>query len=60
LSAYDDVKENEADILKDELTLNRFKEQAYQVAKEFDITKILPMYESIYEKAFAKSILEKI
>lgn len=47
-------------ILKDEDTLKRFKMQAYEVAREFDIAKILPMYESIYEKAFAKSILEKI
>ena len=40
------------DILKDSETLNRFKENARKAALEFDLPKILPLYESIYEKAY--------
>jgi N-acetyl-alpha-D-glucosaminyl L-malate synthase BshA len=31
--------------------LNQFKLQAYEVAKTFDISAILPMYEAVYERA---------
>jgi N-acetyl-alpha-D-glucosaminyl L-malate synthase BshA len=40
------------DILKDSETLNRFKENARKAALQFDLPKILPLYESIYEKAY--------
>lgn len=53
------MAENALKILKDEMVLNQFKEQAYEVAKEFDISIILPMYESIYEKAFEKLKMDK-
>jgi N-acetyl-alpha-D-glucosaminyl L-malate synthase BshA len=47
----DDMTRNALKILKDEATLNQFKLQAYEVAKTFDISAILPMYEAVYERA---------
>src|SRR5690606_29799353 len=38
-------------ILKDNETLNQFKELAYQHSNEFNIEKIVPLYEVIYNKA---------
>lgn len=40
------------EILKDDATLEKFKENAFKVASKFDIVHILPMYEEIYEKAY--------
>ena len=40
---------NALKILSDEITLNQFKDGAYQQAKNFDIQKILPLYEELYE-----------
>lgn len=39
-------------ILKDDVVLERFKENAYKIASKFDIVNILPLYEEIYEKAY--------
>lgn len=44
----DDMAENALEILKDEETLNRFKTNALKRAHDFDLEKILPMYEKIY------------
>lgn len=38
-------------ILSDDETLKKFKSQAFEIAKKFDIYNILPMYEALYEKA---------
>lgn len=48
----EDMVENALKILSDDKTLERFKEQAYKQAKEFDIHNILPLYEAVYEKAY--------
>ena len=48
----EDMTRNALAILKDDETLNRFKKQAYEVALNFDIQKVLPQYEEIYEKAY--------
>ncbi|WP_222983916.1 N-acetyl-alpha-D-glucosaminyl L-malate synthase BshA [Flagellimonas meishanensis] len=40
------------EILKDDATLEKFKENAYKTATKFDIVHILPLYEEIYEKAY--------
>ena len=48
----DDMVKNTLTLLKDEALLETFKEQAYKVACEFDILKILPMYEDIYRLAY--------
>jgi N-acetyl-alpha-D-glucosaminyl L-malate synthase BshA len=45
----DDMAKNAISILKDDATLNRFKHNAYEQAKKFDIAKILPMYEKLYQ-----------
>ncbi|MEM9648566.1 MAG: N-acetyl-alpha-D-glucosaminyl L-malate synthase BshA [Bacteroidota bacterium] len=39
-------------ILKEDETLSRFKENAFKVASKFDILNILPLYEEVYEKAY--------
>ena len=45
----DDMVKHAAYILQDE-NLPRFKENALARAKEFDVAKILPHYESYYER----------
>ncbi len=39
-------------ILEDENRLSQFKEQARQEAERFDINRIVPQYEKVYQKAF--------
>ena len=46
------MAENSIKILKDINTLREFKERAYKKASEFDILKVLPQYEALYEKAY--------
>ncbi len=48
----DDMVKNALYILRDDAILQQFKEGAFEVASEFDITKILPLYEALYERAF--------
>ncbi|MEX0290756.1 MAG: N-acetyl-alpha-D-glucosaminyl L-malate synthase BshA [Flavobacteriaceae bacterium] len=47
----DDMVANSLKILRDDSTLDQFKENAFKVAAKFDITNILPLYEAVYEKA---------
>jgi len=47
----DSMAENALKILKDEETLNKFKENALSVAEQFDIKNILPLYEALYKQA---------
>ncbi len=53
----DEMAENAIKILGNKETLNTFKENALSVAKQFDIKNILPLYESIYQKALDDSSL---
>jgi N-acetyl-alpha-D-glucosaminyl L-malate synthase BshA len=46
----DDMASNALKILSDEATLAQFKINAYEQAKKFEIDRILPMYEKVYEK----------
>lgn len=46
----DEMAKNAISILSDETVLQRFKANAYEQAKKFDIDKILPMYEALYER----------
>ena len=39
-------------ILKDDEVLERFKLNALKEAHKFDIQKVLPLYEAVYERAF--------
>lgn len=50
----DEMAVNALKILKDEKTLAVFKENAFEVAKQFDIKNILPLYEALYLKAINK------
>ncbi len=50
----DEMVENALKILKDTVTLNKFKKNALSVAKRFDIKNILPLYEELYQKAINK------
>lgn len=56
IGAIDDMVKNALSILKDDLILNQFKEQAYQHSKEFSVEKIVPMYEEIYKKALKNTL----
>lgn len=47
----DEMAENALLILKDDETLNEFRKNALSVAMQFDIKKILPLYENLYIKA---------
>ena len=37
-------------ILADDETLNKFKQEAFETAKQFDIHAILPQYENLYNR----------
>jgi hypothetical protein len=50
------MAENALRILRDNATLNKFKENALSVAKQFDIKNILPLYEELYQKAINKFV----
>lgn len=55
LSDVGDIKDmsaNAVKILKDDATLEKFKAAAKEQALAFDINKIVPVYEFIYQKAF--------
>ena len=47
-----DMSDNALKILKDDTELEKFKTAAKEQALEFDINKIVPVYEFIYQKAF--------
>lgn len=51
----DDMAKNAIHILEDCTQLAKFKASAYQRAKEFDIEKILPLYENYYEEVVSAS-----
>ncbi|WP_273276694.1 N-acetyl-alpha-D-glucosaminyl L-malate synthase BshA [Maribacter polysiphoniae] len=48
----DEMASNALRILKDDETLEKFKDNAARVAKKFDILNVLPLYEAIYLKAY--------
>lgn len=52
----EDMAKNAISILKDDETLKRFKHNAYEQAKKFDIDKILPMYEKLYQSVLKEDI----
>jgi N-acetyl-alpha-D-glucosaminyl L-malate synthase BshA len=51
----DSMAENAIKILTDNKTLTKFKENALDIAKQFDIKNILPLYENLYLKAIQDS-----
>ncbi|WP_425236708.1 N-acetyl-alpha-D-glucosaminyl L-malate synthase BshA [Ulvibacterium sp.] len=48
----EDMANNAIKILEDEKRLEDFKQNAYNAALKFDILRVLPLYEAIYEKAY--------
>ena len=50
-----DMAQKAISILEDDDNLCLFKKNALEVAKKFDIKNILPLYESLYQKALEKS-----
>ena len=58
LSNIGDVKEmaeNALKIISDENNLNSFKKKALEVAKQFSVEKIVPLYENLYLEAIEES-----
>lgn len=58
LSDVGDIKsmaENALKILSDDTTLGQFKHNALEVAQQFDIKNILPLYEALYAQALNNS-----
>ncbi len=47
----DSMAENALKILDDDVTLAKFRKSALEIAKQFDIKNILPLYEELYHKA---------
>ena len=52
----DEMAENALKILKDDETLKKFKGNALDIAKKFDIKNILPLYEELYKKAIMQYV----
>ncbi|VXB84517.1 N-acetyl-alpha-D-glucosaminyl L-malate synthase [Flavobacterium sp. 9R] len=50
----DEMAKNALTILKDDDVLNKFKRNALSIAEKFDIKKILPLYEDLYQRAIQK------
>ncbi len=48
----EDMVKNAITILEDDTTLAEFKKNALREAQKFDITKVLPLYEDVYERAY--------
>lgn len=60
LSSVGDVAEmaeNALKIIRDPKVLERFKKQAFETAKQFDIHEILPKYEELYQRALNAYVL---
>lgn len=53
----DAMAANALKILADETSLSTFKSNALNVAKQFDIKNILPLYEALYHQALSKILL---
>jgi N-acetyl-alpha-D-glucosaminyl L-malate synthase BshA len=46
----DDMAANALHLLKDEALLSKFKDQALSRARDFELSRILPIYEELYER----------
>ncbi|WP_443936550.1 N-acetyl-alpha-D-glucosaminyl L-malate synthase BshA [Pedobacter sp. MW01-1-1] len=51
----DSMAAHAIEILKDDLVLKQFKENAYTRAQDFDLKKILPLYIAYYEQVIART-----
>ena len=55
----DSMAENAVTILKEDAILAEFRTNALNVAKQFDIKNILPLYENLYLEAIKETQCEK-
>lgn len=55
VGSIDEMAENAIKILENETILAGFKANALDVAKQFDIKNILPLYEKLYQEAIEKT-----
>ncbi|WP_317897266.1 N-acetyl-alpha-D-glucosaminyl L-malate synthase BshA [Aurantibacillus circumpalustris] len=53
----EDMSKNALTLLKDESMLEKFRQNAYNQAKKFDIEKILPLYEKVYNELLVKEVV---
>ncbi|KGO85212.1 N-acetyl-alpha-D-glucosaminyl L-malate synthase [Flavobacterium rivuli WB 3.3-2 = DSM 21788] len=53
----DDMAAKAISILSDEVKLAEFKQNALKVAQEFDIQKVIPLYEQIYRRALKQQFV---
>jgi len=53
----DDMAAKAVSILSNEIKLAQFKQNALKVAQEFDIQKIIPLYENIYRRALKQQFV---
>jgi len=53
----DDMAAKAVSILSDEVKLAEFKQNALKVAQEFDIQKVIPLYEQIYRRALKQQFV---
>lgn len=53
---YEDMAKNTIALLSDEETYLKFKANAFEQAKKFDLNRILPMYEKLYNEVIAAGI----
>ena len=56
VGAVEDMAKNALSILKDEDTLDQFKDQARVQAQKFSIDLIVPQYEALYKRTIAQTI----
>jgi N-acetyl-alpha-D-glucosaminyl L-malate synthase BshA len=53
---YEDMAKNTIALLSDDKKFQKFRENAFEQAKKFDIEVILPMYEKLYKEVIAAGI----
>jgi len=51
----EEMSKNALQILSDPLTLLKFRNQAFEVAKQFDLPTILPLYEDLYKEVIERN-----
>ncbi len=56
----EEMSANAIKILSDDAVLEKFKENAVKSAEKFDILKVLPLYEEVYQSAYKKSLEQKL
>ncbi len=54
------MAKNAVYILEDEKRLEKFKKAAYERAKDFDIARIVPLYESFYHQIIKETVTKRV